>query len=886
MAIRQGSLLNVNFTFHSFIILSSQVIVAEKTPKHDDPTQFHFNAQTTSISNSTVTQTNTFESSTMVQNISSISSSHPDRNIEIQLENRSRSISSSSSDMTEALDEAISQVQGQDDFVQVEKSPTHLNNYQSKVVILGDQNTIRAMTNTLMKLGAQNILGCPISYEGGVLQYEDLLQSLSVGDEVIFVWAIETRTGDVDDDLIGVFKDFLNIFAAESIKSMIVILWYPGSLDDLRESIEDLTEIVKKNYHYNSPLGFPVLQFSPDEQFSVSVVKTMYDVQPFKITNISISHTNTETSSREVAKTTDIEVVSTEHVYVNQDDTSEEVAVDVDDLENVENAPVAGPPVSVADPVVLVVGPPGHGKSSVGNLVLGGDYFQVRDTDLQQSASRVHSDYLQKNQAYVTVLEAPGFYKDNIDTESREIIEQEIKKIGHLTHVVVVWHALELREEEMDYVLKEVHNLFGKEVFDHLIFAVTYFDSGTKAKKYRSKRGVSYDSITAMISDKVKRVFDSEENPLIYFLCSKQCKDSTRKHLVQYLNSDQWKILPASKMSKWTNTDSSAPEPPDVEDNYEEVEEEVFHPDNSLQDTSKSLHNLSALPPSTSHNLSGNKDLSKSLHSVPDDIPPNRTQSGRGRGRLFSSNIGKRTTSTSSSNIGKRAMSGTGSRGRGKSRSQSNLFGGRSRSRSNSRSNLEMRESQPELNQAPSPSDIEANNLSLTRGRSSSRGRGPARRGNQTNLFGTKPRSRSRSNIRKSKSNLAVNESKSNLLEESEVQRSSNAPPAQATAPREDSGEGTLSAPGPGPRQRPRSAGSMSTLTRPRRGRSKSRDRARQRPQPASRQSSSLPRPRPRSQVEEAGEQQRPPMRRSKSNWSLRSSNYRRRRKSGDCSII
>merc|ERR1719325_258887 len=127
-----------------------------------------------------------------------------------------------------------------------------------------------------------------------------------------------------------------------------------------------------------------------------------------------------------------------------------------------------------------------------------------------------------------------------------------------------------------------------------------------------------------------------------------------------------------------------------------------------------------------------------------------------------------------------------------------------------------MRESQPELNQAPAPNDIEANNLSLTRDRSS-------RRGNQTNLFGTKPRSRSRSNIRKSKSNLAVNESKSNLLEESEVQRSSNAPPAQASAPREDSGEGTLSAPGPGPRQRPRSAGSMSTLTRPRRGRSKSR---------------------------------------------------------------
>ena len=32
----------------------------------------------------------------------------------------------------------------------------------------------------------------------------------------------------------------------------------------------------------------------------------------------------------------------------------------------------------VTDPVVLIVGPPGHGKSSVGNLILGGEHFQIR----------------------------------------------------------------------------------------------------------------------------------------------------------------------------------------------------------------------------------------------------------------------------------------------------------------------------------------------------------------------------------------------------------------------------------------------------------------------------------------------------------------------------
>jgi len=316
-------------------------------------------------------------------------------------------------------------------------------------------------------------------------------------------------TGDFDDELIRVFKDFLDIFASEAIKSMIVVLWYPGHMEDLRESIEDLTKKVKKEYQYNSPLGFPILQFKNDEQFSSSLVQKLYEIQPFEITNIAISQGSIE-ESKAIAQSQEIVVVS--------NDLVEREPTDEDDINS-----------EVDNPVILVVGPPGHGKSSVANLVLGEEKFQVRGKDVMRPNTILHQGYLQKHQAFATILEAPGFYENDSDMDSRFNVEFELRKIGYLTHVVVAWHVLELRYEDFDFLLQEIFKLFGSRIVDHLIFAVTYCDSSSKAKKYRSKRGISLDSISTMIRNKVSDIFGASEDPLIYFLCSKQPKDPSRK---------------------------------------------------------------------------------------------------------------------------------------------------------------------------------------------------------------------------------------------------------------------------------------------------------------------------------------------------------------------
>ena len=780
--------------------------------------------------------------------------------------------SSISTDMTEAIDFALNQISVNHTFSREIKK--QLNDYQNKFVLLGNQDTMNAMWNTLRRQGVidQDILTCPISPEGDMLQYEDLLRRLTVGDQVVFVWAIKTESGNVDDDFIMVFKDFLDIFAADAIKSMAVVLWYPGSIEEIRGSIEDLTERVKQKYQYSSPLGFPVLQYTSDTYFEAKVVETMLGMQPFKITNITLSKpeplleqdlTNTlrgvgmVKEDRLISKSQEIVVVSTDHVTENTQDGEEEERVDHETL--------------VETPVVLLVGAPGHGKSSVGNLILGGDHFQVRGNNVMESQTIIKSGYLVRNEAYTTVLESPGFYKERLEKPARMKVEKEIRKIGFLTHIVIVWHALELRDDDLDFVLEEVLKLFGEKAVEHIIFTVTYCDTGSKAKKYRSKRGISYDSICAMISRKAQKVFQCDEKPLIYFLCSKHYKDQSRKHLIQYLNYDQWKMLPANRMANWTyDLDINPDQKENYEDNYEEVEEEVFFPDNSLPSGSKSLHNLSTL--TSTNNLSrDNDDVSKSLHTVHVDDLPQDDQHGRnGRGRLFSSNVGKR-SSTSGSNIGKRTLPGRASRGRGRSRSQ---FGGQTRSRSNSGTNLERKEEsvQNVYNESSKANREEVDDRTLTRDRSSSRKRNQSRSG----LFGTMARSRSRSNVRKSRANLAVNDPGLNANETKEfcqeVQESNDA----------DNRDGTLVR---GQYTRQRSGGSVTSSAGRRRGRSKSRERTRTRQSRSQlrggRQSTSLPR-----SQQEAGDR-RPAMRRSRSSYSLKSSGNRNRaRRDGDCTIL
>ena len=509
---------------------------------------------------------------------------------------------------------------------------------------------------------------------------------------------------------------------------------------------------------------------------------------------------------------------------------------------------------------------------------------------VEADTKRVSKGYLQRNQAFATVIEAPGFYEGDTEEYSRRVVETELRNIGFLTHIVVAWHALELRETDLEVVLSQIKKYFGPTILDKLIFAVTFCDSSSKAKKYRSKRGISFNSISAMICEKVGQSFSTEEEPLIYFLCAKQPRDPSRKELVRFLNSGlQWSTFPVSRMQPWTSLGLAAsqqeeekvPAPP-AEDDYEAVDEDVFE----AEDQSG--------PPVSSVSLSN-------LHQA------SQPGLGRGRGGVSASTTalpqqgrrgGRKLLSSTSSTPALQHQHKTAGRGK----SQPSLFGG-PRSRSRSRSNLAKTTSNLALEQSESrrsgrprgrggsrsgsrsragpAQDQTGARDDLDDSRRTPRGRGGGGGGGQSSMFRSRSKSRSRgglAGLAKTRSNLALQDSQPNLSQ----------PNLYEDSPvREGEGGG-----GPDsetlerrPRGRMFSSGSTGGSTARRRGRSKSRERLRQSRQNL-RQSESLPRPRTG-----PDEPERAPMRRSRSQWSVGSANRRRQqqqqeRKPGDCVVL
>ena len=496
---------------------------------------------------------------------------------------------------------------------------------------------------------------------------------------------------------------------------------------------------------------------------------------------------------------------------------------------------------------------------------------------MEDDRNRMRQGYLYRGQAFATLIEAPGFYEEDQEREARRVVETELRQVGLLTHIILVWHALDEDQTDMDIVLREVIKYFGTGIVDKLIFAVTFCDSGSKAKKYRTKRGISFDSITAMINEKVTQSFQTDEEPLIYFLCSKQPRDPSRKQLVGYLNSDhQWSSYPVSRMKPWTSEGIISPTEEKVEDNYEEVDEEVFQEEDRVEKpvSSKSLSNLHH---SVEPDLARESQVSASTTALHQE----RGQE-RARGRMFSTNSRRKLSSTGST---------LQSKSGGKGKSQPNLFGGGSRSRSRSRSNLSKTTSNLAIGDEARSSGRGRGRSNMLRSRSGSRSRSNktmerdkseenlyedrkrAGRGRgQSNMF--RSRSKSRTNLARTRSNLAMQQSQPNLSQPNVYEES----PARAgddTLDRRSRGqEETLER---RPRGRMFSSGSTSSTAL---RRARSRDRLRQSRQNL-RQSSSMPRSR-----SVPGEPTRPPIQRSKSDWSVRSSNRRRQRRSGDCVIL
>ena len=495
--------------------------------------------------------------------------------------------------------ETIEVVQIPEQHSQASVNLTHLD---STVVVLGTEPNVSHIYSFLKQKNVRKAICSSVSGLDEVISYTNLATELAPGENVVFVWAVETKTGELSEDLVFMFRDFIEVFSPNSITSMIVVLWHPGSTEDIRSSVEDLTKKFEQSMEYHSTIGFAVMHFKPIPRFYEALADKLVALKPMRF---DAGYFQVET----------------------------EVSIAPEEERN------ETPLETVDSPVLLLVSPPGHGKSSVGNLLLGAGHFQVRGTAVGGDQTlQVNTGWLFEDECRVTCIESPGLYEDGVDVNGVTEMEQHLRSIGFITHLILVWDALEWRTEDLDFVLGCVKNIFGERIVSHLVFVVTFWDPDQKSRKERSKRKISATSIDNMIAAKVQHFFGSRSDPVVFLVSAKSANDRSRIDIANFLCSSSWPIFRVNIMKPWIHEINLSPVPavdsnpaPGLEEvdvgmdrensdsdshDYEDVGR-ISHR-STMDNKSKSLHNLALAdtPGKQEQGFGGNKKFGGSLFGL------------------------------------------------------------------------------------------------------------------------------------------------------------------------------------------------------------------------------------------------------------------------------
>ena len=277
---------------------------------------------------------------------------------------------------------------------------------------------------------------------------------------------------------------------------------------------------------------------------------------------------------------------------------------------------------------------------------------------------------LLEGQVRLTCIEAPGIYEDGIDSANIAELDRHLRSIGFLTHILVVWDALEWRLEDLDFVLASLRKIFGVHIGLHLVFAVTFWDQDRKGRKERKKRKITYESVSRMIRDRMEAVFGLPEEPLVYFLSAKSASDLSGQYLADFLASKSWAPFRVDHMKGWL--------------------EQLGHPGDhkAAGQTETDGHDYEDVGRYSADRYEADsvKAMSKSLHNLAvENTPPRNLDQTRGQavgGSMFT--LGKAASSPAKGQV----------RGRPRGGLRSNLFGQRKSSSPAPRSFSEAQRSQ------------------------------------------------------------------------------------------------------------------------------------------------------------------------------------------------
>jgi hypothetical protein len=511
---------------------------------------------------------------------------------------RQDSLSSRSSISAEETIEVVHEVLHQ----KINSNP-NLESLTETIVILGKEPNLSHIQTFLKGKSVQNIFTCEVDANMGKSPYKKLISCIPQKANIIFIWTVETVTGEISDDLVWMFGDFIEAFSSQAIENMIVLLWHPGNPEDISGSMQDFTPVLQNNFEYRSSLGFAVLQFRPIGQFYDLLMQKIVEAKSFQWNSSTLQENEplSEVTSRR--------------------SSGQEI------------------PSTVDSPVILMVSPPGHGKSSIGNLLLGAGHFQVRGSAYSDNlALQIASGFCSQGQVKLTCIEAPGIYEDGFDKSNIKELDRHLHSIGYITHILVVWDALEWRFEDLDFVLASIKKIFGVHVGFHLVFAVTFWDQDRKGRKERKKKKITYESISKMIRDRMETHFGLSEEPLIYFLSSRVSSDPSGEYLSSFLASKSWTPFKVDHMKSWLDQLESQREYKSSETDshdYEDVGRDGEEPSYE-KPASTSMHNL-AIQDISARNLKETRSqkfggsmftLGKSVSSPNKGQPRGKTRGG------------------------------------------------------------------------------------------------------------------------------------------------------------------------------------------------------------------------------------------------------------------
>ena len=160
---------------------------------------------------------------------------------------------------------------------------------------------------------------------------------------------------------------------------------------------------------------------------------------------------------------------------------------------------------------ILLIGLSGHGKSSLGNFLLGKHIFKVSDRN--QLCTRCISSYTSGN---LTIIDTPGFcslngyneYDDNNDILFIKEIKEYINKSKNIRAILIVINSQEVRiTNDFKNLIKMICNNFKYDILYHISFVFTK----SSFMNYKQKQ----------IMRESKKYFISETNKLIEYFYGK-----------------------------------------------------------------------------------------------------------------------------------------------------------------------------------------------------------------------------------------------------------------------------------------------------------------------------------------------------------------------------